>query len=149
VRPPPTEPAISSTASATNDYARVDWRYPFGILTTSFVLMGVSAFFRILPLSTEHANILTLAVLVAWRYGVHWANIFPWDWRGSWTHSFLQCVLNAAACFVFFMAVRSWLAKRLTLTDALVPLIACLFVLLFEVRSKNPNASPRPHISSS
>jgi hypothetical protein len=149
VIPQPADPAISPTASAANAHARVDWRYPLGILTTSFVLMGVSAFFRLLPLSAEHANMLTLAVVFAWRYGVHRANIFPWDWGGSWTHSFLQGVLNAAACFVFFIAARSWLAKRLTLTDALIPLIACLFVLLFGARSKAHTASPQPDSSSS
>jgi|HubBroStandDraft_2_1064218.scaffolds.fasta_scaffold605982_1 hypothetical protein len=119
----PAGPAISSTASAANAYARVDWEYPLEILTMSFVLMGVSALFRRLPLSAGKADILTMAVVFAWRYGVDRANIFPWDGRGSWTQSFLQAVLNAMACFAFFITVMLWLGRRPTSTEAMIPVL--------------------------
>ena len=146
--PQPADPAISSTASAAKAYARVDWKYPLGILTTSFVLMGVSAFFRLLPLSSDHAKMLTLAVWFAWSYGMHLANIFPWGWRASWIHSFQQGVLNAMANFVFFMAVLSWQGGKPTSGSVLLAATGSLVAVLFSIRSKAA-MSFRPHRSSS
>jgi hypothetical protein len=142
------DPTINSTASAVNDHARVDWRYPLGILTTSFVLMGASAFCRLLPVSAEHAKMLTLAVWFAWSYGMHLANIFPWGWRASWINSFHQGVLNALAGFVFFMAVLSWQGGKPTSVSVLLAALGSLLAVLFSIRSKAA-MSLRPHSSSS
>jgi hypothetical protein len=129
----------------TNGVARLDWNYPLEMLTTALMLMGVSAFFRALPIPDEYACLLTIIVLVAWRYGVHRAGILRWRWRSSLNYSFFsfkQALLNGMAFFVFMMAVFTWTGSRLTLFSVALAAMGGLLFGLLGVNSKTSASHP-------
>jgi hypothetical protein len=141
-----------SDALANGAVARLDWNYPLMYLTSSFVLMGSSALFRALSISAENAYFLAIALFIAWRYGVHRAGIFPWDWRSASNHPSLflkQGLLNGVAFFSFFIAIPITFGQRPTLTQALLTAPAGLIVGLYEAKSKAVPTSPRPQSANS
>ncbi len=91
-------------------WSRVEWRFPLGLFTTALFLTGaVTLLDLFLPHRTFTAKCVAVALVFAWRIGLHELGIFPWDWdraRGT-TFSLLQAVLDAAAFFVFLIAVVS------------------------------------------
>src|SRR4029077_5061747 len=126
----------ASSALQVNPSEKIDWNYPLGLVTMSFMWMGVFAFFRLLPLSPVDAGLFTFAFMMAWRYVVHRAGIFPWRWRGALGSGLLQGVLNGLAFFVFGMALLSLPGDRPISSVAVVAAIGGLIVGLLSINSK-------------
>lgn len=147
-----TNPDRVPNALEIKEVAGLDWTHPLALITTGFVLMGGSAFFRALEIPAVYPYPLAIAVTLAWQYGAHRAGIFPVRWRGSLNHPscFLkQALLNAIAFFAFMMAVFTWAGERPTLSDAVFAAIGGVFVGLIGANSKPLPASPRPQGASS
>lgn len=141
-----------SNTSATGGIAAVDWNQPLDLITTAFVIVGVSAFFRTLPIPDEYAWLLTFIVLAVWRYGMHRAGIFRWHWRRTPNYSIYslkQGFLTAVAFFVFVMAICTSSGTKPTLYDAALAAIGGLVVGLLGVNSKAQESNSHPQSASS
>jgi hypothetical protein len=135
--PPQSSPLTAPSRLEASVSERLDWKYALLGVPIAFMFVGISAFFRFLPIRTPYADFLAMAVVLVWQYGIH-RKIFSSDSDGSTAafSSLSQGVLNLVATFVILMTVFSWIQGGPTSYTATLALIVSLAIVLTKYRSK-------------
>jgi glycerol uptake facilitator-like aquaporin len=116
----------------------LDWKYPLLNVTMAFLFIGFSAVLRLLPIRKLLADLLAVAVVIAWQYGLHRAKIAPWDSDGSRAifSTVSQWFLNLVTTFVLFMTVFFWTEGGPTINNAMMAAFVSFFIVFTKFRSK-------------
>jgi hypothetical protein len=110
------------------------WQRPLDLVTTAFFLLGTLVFSRFV--FSSHGDWIVpvgLAVTFLWRFGVHKAEIFPWNLemrKRDASFSWRQALVEGASFFVFMIAIFALQGKDAHSSGFAINLAAIGSVLL-------------------